>query len=573
MQKSKPNYVPHWKEVFIFKDGVFDAATSFKNLGYAESEYEKLGNEGTYYSITPIFKPAFSVVVEDSPEEKHTNADLYKNFIWITSEKTPIFSFYKNGEKKITPTTNFKEIYFFIKNNPKINRLHLENITYFSKLSLELGARATIILGQNGSGKTSILRALALALVANENTQDKLSVQSQSSKLNNLLKINSQNEKKNNPIGKIELFQYEDENVVFKKRIQVSPNAVISKTFGAIKIEKILEGDYQLVTSKEWYFNQLILGFSQIQTQKNSDANYYEQVYYYPSDFRDIENLLYNYPMDILDGLEYWIWALDADSRKKETHNKNKKNALKKLFDTISGIIGTQIEFYTSEATTKQISVKILNLEQPDNTEIVPFQLLSQGFKNVFAWAGHLVRRMAEAKNYARDFHTQPAIVMIDEIDTYLHPKWQKNILKALLEHFPNTQFIVTTHSPFVANYIPPQTVAPEDLRVYMLGEKDAPPRLLNKLYGRDIANIFWDMEMPERPVEVAKDIEQIFQQLEIVSSRADLNKTKKLIQTLKTILPAEDTVFVSIAYALAEAEWVLSNRSKQTPKEDAKDS
>lgn len=460
--------------------------------------------------------------------------------------------------------------------NLKINRLYLENISYFSRLSLELGARATIILGQNGSGKTSILRALALAFIANEDTQDKLSIQSKNSKLNFLLKIKPQNEEKNNPIGKIELFQYGDEQVVLKKGLRLSANAVASKTFGAIEIEEILEGDNQLITNEEWFFHQLILGFSQIQTQskENGDIDYSERNYTNPpSDFSDIHNLLYNYPMDILGSLGYWIWALDADSRKKETHNKNKKNVLKKLFDTISSVIGTQIEFHTSEATTQQIWVKILNSEQPNNNEIVPFQLLSQGFKNVFAWVGHLVRRMAEAKNYARDFHTQPAIVMIDEIDTYLHPKWQKNILKALLEHFPNTQFIVTTHSPFVANYIPPQTVAPEDLRVYMLGEKDAPPRLLNKLYGRDIANIFWDMEMPERPVEVAKDIEQIFQQLEIVSSRADLNKTKKLIQTLKTILPAEDTVFVSIAYALAEAEWVLSNRSKQTPKEDAKDS
>jgi predicted ATP-binding protein involved in virulence len=447
----------------------------------------------------------------------------------------------------------------------KINRLYLENITYFSTLSLELGARATIILGQNGSGKTSILRALALAFIANEDTQDKLSVQSKNSKLNFLLKINRPNEEKSHLIGKIELFQYEDEGIVFKKGIQISPNSIVSKTFGAVEIEEVLAGDYQLITNEEWYFHQLILGFSQIQTQGNSDATYSERESYTnpPSTFGDIESLLYNYPMDILGSLEYWIWALDADSQKKEAHNKNKKNTLKKLFDTISDVIGTQIEFHTSEATTQQIWVKILTPEQPDNTEIVPFQLLSQGFKNVFAWVGHLVRRMAEAKNYARNFHMQPAIVMVDEIDTYLHPKWQKNILKALLEHFPNTQFVVTTHSPFVANYIPPTTVAPQDLRVYMLGEKEAPPRLLNKLYGRDIANIFYDMEMPERPVEVAKDIEQIFQQLETVSNRADLNKTKKLIQMLKTILPAEDAVFVSIAYALAEAEWVLSNRSK----------
>ena len=43
-----------------------------------------------------------------------------------------------------------------------------------------------------------------------------------------------------------------------------------------------------------------------------------------------------------------------------------------------------------------------------------------------------------------------PGIVLIDELDMHLHPKWQWNVIKALEETFPNIQFIVATHSPII---------------------------------------------------------------------------------------------------------------------------
>ncbi|NJM45027.1 MAG: AAA family ATPase [Alkalinema sp. RU_4_3] len=44
----------------------------------------------------------------------------------------------------------------------------------------------------------------------------------------------------------------------------------------------------------------------------------------------------------------------------------------------------------------------------------------------------------------------EPAIVLVDEIDLHLHPKWQRTIMDFLSDRFPNTQFIVTAHSPLV---------------------------------------------------------------------------------------------------------------------------
>jgi predicted ATP-binding protein involved in virulence len=45
----------------------------------------------------------------------------------------------------------------------------------------------------------------------------------------------------------------------------------------------------------------------------------------------------------------------------------------------------------------------------------------------------------------------EPAVVLVDEIDLHLHPKWQRKLMGFLTERFPNTQFIATAHSPLVA--------------------------------------------------------------------------------------------------------------------------
>lgn len=54
-----------------------------------------------------------------------------------------------------------------------------------------------------------------------------------------------------------------------------------------------------------------------------------------------------------------------------------------------------------------------------------------------------------------------PGLLLIDEAENHLHPKWQKTFLKSILEIFPNLQIIVTTHSPFIVSSV-------ENARVYV---------------------------------------------------------------------------------------------------------
>jgi predicted ATP-binding protein involved in virulence len=80
----------------------------------------------------------------------------------------------------------------------------------------------------------------------------------------------------------------------------------------------------------------------------------------------------------------------------------------------------------------------------------VRFRDMSLGYQTVAAWIGDLTIRMFETYPNYKNPLAQPAVVLVDEIDLHLHPKWQLNIMDYLSERFPKTQFIVTAHSPLI---------------------------------------------------------------------------------------------------------------------------
>lgn len=79
------------------------------------------------------------------------------------------------------------------------------------------------------------------------------------------------------------------------------------------------------------------------------------------------------------------------------------------------------------------------------------FNYMSSGFSAVMDIVSDLMMRMAKKKEKVFLFDL-PGIVLIDEIETHLHLELQKQVLKILTTLFPNIQFIVSTHSPFILN-------------------------------------------------------------------------------------------------------------------------
>ncbi len=80
----------------------------------------------------------------------------------------------------------------------------------------------------------------------------------------------------------------------------------------------------------------------------------------------------------------------------------------------------------------------------------VSLSSLGLGYRTTIAWMVDLAVRLFQRYPDSKDPLAEPAIVLVDEIDLHMHPKWQRTIMEFLTERFPNTQFIVTAHSPLV---------------------------------------------------------------------------------------------------------------------------
>ncbi|MGB1216735.1 MAG: AAA family ATPase, partial [Saprospiraceae bacterium] len=125
-----------------------------------------------------------------------------------------------------------------------------------------------------------------------------------------------------------------------------------------------------------------------------------------------------------------------------------------------------------------------------------------------------------------------------DEIDTYLHPSWQKNILNVITKKFPNVRTVVTTHSPLVLTHIEEY----EKCNVLLITPDGI--KNLEHFYGTQISSAFNIMtDVKERHSKVQKLIDDIFMLLEEDPTEALIAKTKDEIQSLKKIRGSHDPV------------------------------
>lgn len=128
---------------------------------------------------------------------------------------------------------------------------------------------------------------------------------------------------------------------------------------------------------------------------------------------------------------------------------------------------------------------------------------LSDGERGMFALVLDLAKRLSQANPQLDDpIRDGSAIVLIDEIDLHLHPKWQRTIVKQLTETFPKCQFIVTTHSPQIIAAVEPEQVLLLTNSVIIL-----PDRTLGMDSNWILRHL---MEADDRPAESSSAISEV---------------------------------------------------------------
>ncbi|MBD2593436.1 AAA family ATPase [Nostoc spongiaeforme FACHB-130] len=171
-----------------------------------------------------------------------------------------------------------------------------------------------------------------------------------------------------------------------------------------------------------------------------------------------------------------------------------------------------------------------------DREELIINQL-SDGEKCLLAMVGDLARRLAIANPGLSDPLQGSGVVLIDEIELHLHPKWQREIIPALTRTFPNCQFIVTTHSPQVVSH-----VKPEGIYILEKTENGVIAKRPESSFGRDSNQILEDlMDVPARPQDIKDSLLELFRLIDA----GDLIGARELRQQLAAKIGADEPEFV----------------------------
>ncbi|MEG4166691.1 MULTISPECIES: AAA family ATPase [unclassified Microcoleus] len=169
---------------------------------------------------------------------------------------------------------------------------------------------------------------------------------------------------------------------------------------------------------------------------------------------------------------------------------------------------------------------------------------LSDGEKCLLALAGDLARRLAIANpNPDCNPLEGSGVVLIDEIELHLHPKWQRAIIPNLKKTFPNCQFIITTHSPQVIS----------DLKWVHLLRSTSEGIAIDRVpsFGKDSNRILETlMGTPERPQQIIESLRELFRFID----NGELGNARQLRQELAHRMGEEDPEFV-------RADWLIQRK------------
>jgi energy-coupling factor transporter ATP-binding protein EcfA2 len=297
---------------------------------------------------------------------------------------------------------------------PRLRKVRLTNIGVFTNLEVDFSDGWNLILGNNGSGKSTILRAIALALCGNDNAA---------------LVAGQRLLRQDATAGKIELTVGD---VTYETSLRRDP-----------RTRRVsIAGSPTPLQKRDW----VVLGFPPLRgislnnpVGPGAGGSPDPQV-------EDLIPVITGAFDTRLDSLKQWLVNLEVNSSgtvSKDVATRNQR-LLQSFFSLLTKLIpGQSIAYGHIDRTTWQAYVITEDGE-------VPIDDVSQGMGSIFGWAGTLLQRLYEIHTEMENPALAPALVLIDEIDAHLHPEWQQKLVPIVREEFKNLQVVATTHSPLI---------------------------------------------------------------------------------------------------------------------------
>lgn len=440
----------------------------------------------------------------------------------------------------------------------RINNLRLKNFRGFDDVTLNFSSQFNVLIGDNGTGKTAVLDALAVAV---------------SSLFLRFRDIPTRSIQSDD-------VRYVSHGFGMQSFIERQYPAVVecegSVNDHFIHWRRTLESKRGRTTEKDAKEMSLLSDELQERVASGQTTNLPLIAYYGTGrlwQHRQKDNKV-SEPGSRFDG---YVRCLDPTSNEKSFLEWFKKQEMVNLqqrqfkasdqqhtvLEAVRAAIANCVEGWSQVFyDLKEDTLMAIYKESEENEKKLPFRMLSDGVRNVLAMIGDIAYRAAILNPFmgAEIAGQVPGVVLIDEIDLHLHPKWQRHIVGDLRNIFPNIQFIITTHSPFII-----QTLRPGEL--IDLNVKDRPSVEYQKSSIEDIVEQVMGVGMPSRSqrykdmIEVA---EEYYQMLEKVKT-ADFEEIKGLkIRLDELILPFSDNAAYQAFLKMERTSALLGRESNK---------
>lgn len=325
----------------------------------------------------------------------------------------------------------------------KIKTISLDNFRSKTKLELELGSKLTIMIGENGSGKTSVLDGLAIGLGAILTYLPGVSGIS---------------------FRKTDIRQDDNQKAPYTRvRIETTEGLIWDRTERRDKSKatsKQIPAATGLQQLRKYLDQEILDPINELQSVELPVFSYY-----------GVSRALLDVPLrkrafpkaharfEALEG------ALVSDTRfksafiwfyNKENEEQRKQRELLDFGYKLPELqaVRQAIESVFPGISEPQIKQNPLKFVVKKGAEFLDIMQLSDGYKTLLSLVIDLAIRMALANPDSTRPLESNAVVLIDEIDLHLHPEWQNRVVGDLLRTFPNAQFLLTTHSPYIIESI-----------------------------------------------------------------------------------------------------------------------
>ncbi|EPL4760713.1 AAA family ATPase, partial [Citrobacter freundii] len=332
-------------------------------------------------------------------------------------------------------------------NSVYIRKIQLENIKSFKNFTWQLEDEENpvgwhVILGDNGSGKSTFIKSVSLALLGTtdaKRTKVPFGEWVKQGSSAGFIRLEIQHTKIDNWAGK---GKQQSENLKFS--LKLSSNGELTHHGTPSPTRHVWGG-------KTGWFSA---AYGPYRRFTGGSSDYQKLFYSAPLLARHLS--VFGEDIALSETLD---WLKELKFKSLETNGAKKYELLNNIITFINqdDLLPNSVKL--NEVTSDGITF----IDGFDN--IVDINSLSDGYRTVLSMMLELIRQMTICYDTDSIFSPdlkriiKPGVVFIDEIDVHLHPKWQRTIGKWLTSHFPEIQFIVSTHSALICQSANPGSI------------------------------------------------------------------------------------------------------------------